>query len=210
MEEKQQIVEQMDFWEMNKALQKKKNKLRKRLNEKGVLKKEGKNDYDHYAYFSEAQYKQLFTELFSEVGLELKFDVTNYDTFTGEGKQTNGRIVTLEITLYDCDTGFSEVTTVFGEGLDKGDKAGYKAYTGAIKYYLANTFLVATGDDPENDSPETKAEPTATPAQVKYLASVYTGEDLEKLLKVNNIKRIEELSRTKASDLIDKLKKAGK
>lgn len=207
----EQAEEIKDFWAMNIALQKKKNALRKLLNKKGVLKKGGKNEYDKYSYFSEAQYKQLFTELFSEVGLELKFNVDNYERFDGEGKQSQGRLVTLEIVLYDIDTGFSEVTTVIGEGLDKGDKAGYKAYTGAIKYYLANTFLVATGDDPEKDSPEAKETttekktPTATPKQIEVLAKVYTGDNLTKLLKANKIDKLEDISRTTASNLISKL-----
>ncbi len=45
----------------------------------------------------------------------------------------------------------------WGEGRDTGDKAGYKAFTGMLKYFLLQAFLLATGDDPEADSPE--AEP---------------------------------------------------
>jgi hypothetical protein len=44
---------------------------------------------------------------------------------------------------------------VLGEGQDRGDKAFYKADTGARKYALANLFNLATDDDPETDSPET-------------------------------------------------------
>lgn len=142
-----------EIYKLNASLQQKKNKLRKMLKEKGVLKKGAKNDYDGYKYFSEAQYKQLFTELFSECGLELSFTELEYNTFTAEGKQSNGRLPKLQFTLTDIETGFGEETVITGEGIDKGDKAGYKAYTGALKYYLANTFMVATGDDPEKDSP---------------------------------------------------------
>ena len=39
-----------------------------------------------------------------------------------------------------------------GTGADSGDKAPYKATTGAIKYALLTAFLIPTGDDPENDS----------------------------------------------------------
>ena len=120
------------------------------LAEKGVLQKDSINTYDNYKYFSEAQYKKLFTELFSKVRLELKFTELAYDTFEGSAKQSNGRMPRLEFTLFDCETGFYEKTCITGEGIDKGDKAGYKAYTGALKYYLANTFMVATGDDPQN------------------------------------------------------------
>ena len=53
------------WMELNAKLQQKKNKLRKELAEQGILKRSGENNFDHYSYFSEAQYKALFTKLFS-------------------------------------------------------------------------------------------------------------------------------------------------
>lgn len=214
-------LESEKWLELNAKLQQKKNALRKKLKEKGVLQNGGKNDFDHYKYFSEAQYKELFTELFSECDLELKFNEIEYKTFEGTQKQSNGRMPKLEFLLYDIETGFYETTTITGEAIDKGDKAGYKAYTGALKYYLANTFMVATGDDPDNESQsentDDKADVTfesivngkkATPQQVKVLADTYTGENLKKLLEMNNIDKLEDMSMAKASELIKKLKEA--
>lgn len=149
-------LEPEKWLELNAKLQQKKNAVRKSLKERGVLKREGVNTFDKYKYFSEAQYKTLFTELLSEHGLEIKFDEIAYDTFEGTAKQSNGRMPKLVFTLIDIDTGFYEDTTITGEGMDKGDKAGYKAYTGALKYFFADTFLVATGDDPETESPDEK------------------------------------------------------
>ena len=145
---------------LNAKLQAKKNALRKALADKGILQKGGKNQYDRYTYFSEAQYKELFTKLFSEHGLELTVSEVGYEQFDGTDKQPFGRIVKLQFALTDCETGFSEESVACGEGLDKGDKAGYKASTGALKYYLANTFMVATGDDPETESPDGKKKKT--------------------------------------------------
>ena len=88
--------------------------------------------------------------------------------------------------------------------LDKGDKAGYKANTGAIKYYLANTFMVATGDDPETETPEGEKTPPKgkktsqpqTPTSgtcdyrkvlVDYCCSM--GLDLNKISSEFNLKR---------------------
>ena len=204
-------LEPKTWLELNAKLQAKKNALRKDLKSKGILKKGGQNDYDHYSYFSEAQYKELFTELFSKNNLELKFSELEYNTFEGSGKNCNGRMTRLEFTLIDVETGFFETTVITGEGMDKGDKAGYKAYTGAVKYYLADTFLVATGDDAEKESPEenmnTKAERKASTKQIELLQKYYTGENLEKLLQVNSISKIEDLPMQKASDIISKLKK---
>lgn len=201
---------QPDKWlELNSKLQQKKNILRNTLKDKGILKRGGTNEFDRYKYFSEAQYKELFTELLSLSHLELKFNEIEYLTFEGSEKQSNGRMPKLEFTLFDCDTGFYETTLITGEGIDKGDKAGYKAYTGALKYYLANTFMVATGDDPEQESPEetmnTVKERKATQRQVATLAKAYTGENLTKLLQANGIEKLEDISMKKASDLIGKL-----
>lgn len=203
-------IEDYKFWlGLNAKLQQKKNKLRKALKEKGVMKKEGVNTYDKYTYFSEAQYKMLFTELFSDAGLELKFDEIEYGTFEGSEKQANGRMPKVQFDLFDIDTGFYESTVITGEGIDKGDKAGYKAYTGALKYYLADTFLVATGDDAEKDSPDqkmnTKTERKATAKQVELLKKYYTGDNLVRLLEVNKISKIEDIGISKASELISKL-----
>lgn len=193
--------------DLNAKLQQKKNALRKMLKEKGVLKREGNNDFSHYKYFSEAQYKSLFTELFSECGLELKFTELEYGLFSAE--KGNGRMPKLQFTLMDIETGYGEETVITGEGLDSGDKAGYKAYTGALKYYLANTFMVATGDDPEKDTPTAKTgEKKATPNQVHFLRARYQGENREKLLKANNLEKLEDISAAKASEIIEKWKKA--
>ena len=185
------MLENLDAKEwltLNAKLQQKKNALRKALKEKGVLQKGGTNNFDRYKYFSEAQYKELFTELFSENGLELKFDELEYNTFTGSEKQQNGRMPRLEFRLFDIETGFFEETTITGEGMDKGDKAGYKAYTGALKYYLANTFMVATGDDPEKDSPDAKMNDKkpvefAKPEQIARVKILYTDDEITTMLK---------------------------
>lgn len=198
------------YLEFNSKLQQKKNSLRKALKEKGVLAKGATNTFDKYSYFSEAQYKELFTELFSVYGLELKFTELDYTTFEGSEKQSNGRMPKLKITLFDIDTGFGEDTVITGEGIDKGDKAGYKAYTGALKYYLANTFMVATGDDPEKESPSNRmntvtSERKASDRQIAMLKQRYTGENLTKLLAANNVSRIEDLPMKTASAIISKL-----
>ena len=188
---------------LNAKLQAKKNMIRKALKDKGILKKEGNNTYDKYKYFSEAQYKQLFTELFSEAKLELSFTEISYDTFEGSEKQSNGRMPKLKFILTDVDTGYWEETVITGEGIDKGDKAGYKAYTGAVKYYLANTFLVATGDDPEKDSPNekmnTKNEKKATTKQISIVKDIAKtmGKELDE-------KWLSDLTMERASEFIAK------
>lgn len=215
------MLEKLDVKEwlqLNAQLQQKKNALRKALKGMGILKKGATNKFDNYDYFSEAQYKDLFTGLFSDNGLELKFDEVEYLTFEGTEKQANGRMPRLEFTLFDIDTGFYETTVITGEGIDKGDKAGYKAYTGALKYYLADTFMVATGDDPERESPDNRMNNVnsingngrkASAKQLEVIAKAYTGDNLTKLLAANQIDKLEDLPMSKASDLISRLKGRG-
>ena len=208
-------LEVKEWLTLNSVLQLKKNALRKALKERGVLQKGATNTFDHYKYFSEAQYKELFTALFSEFGLEIKFDEIDYSTFEGTEKQANGRMPRLVFTLFDCETGFYEQTTITGEGIDKGDKAGYKAYTGALKYYLANTFMVATGDDPETETPDyrmnkkNKDDRKANKNQIDTIAGIYTGDNLTKLLAVYGVDSLEKLTTDQASDIMRKLNERG-
>lgn len=152
------MTEIKDIYEAKAKLQQKKNALRKALYKKGVVAKDKTNEFDRYKYFSEAGYKKLFTELFSNAGLELTSTIAEVERFNVESKDKtlNGRLVRVVFGLYDIETGYGEESVFYGEGYDKGDKGLYKAYTGALKYYLANTFMVATGDDPEVESPEGK------------------------------------------------------
>ena len=46
---------------------------------------------------------------------------------------------------------------------------------------------------------------TASPKQIEILLKAYTGDNLTKLLQVNNITKIEDLPQAKASELITKL-----
>lgn len=199
------LIEKLDIKEwlkLNAQLQQKKMNLRADLFNKGILPREGNNTYDKYKYFTEAQYKLLFTELFPRHGLEITMNELSYDFFESKSQaMPNGRKVTFEVVLTDCESGFYETVVVSGEGLDKGDKGGYKAYTGALKYYLANNFMVATGADAESESPQAETVVKATAKQVQLLAKYYKDENLTKLLASNNISKLEDISKEKATEL---------
>lgn len=162
------------FYEYNSALQRKKARVRKAIAEMGTLKREGKNTFDNYTYFSEMQYKLLFNPIFAREGLELKVSEKDHELYDGPGKQPEGRVVTLQIDLIDVDTGYFESSIISGDGIDKGDKGIYKAMTGAIKYYLSTTFLVPTGDDAEKPSKnetvsEVKEEPKVSEDPIDHI-----------------------------------------
>ena len=217
--EKEQKNEQSEkeFLDLRSKLQKKKNKIRSALKEKGILTKGAHNDYDNYEYFSEAQYKELFTELFSKNGIELLVDEISYGSFKGTDKQPFGRVVTLSCSLIDIDTGFSETSNHTGEGVDRSDKAGYKATTGALKKFLSSTFLVATQDDPEREEKETRKnnqnrkpfkKGTITPNQVSIIKDTYKNDvaEFKKIIKQYNKNKLEELSVEEADKIINNMK----
>lgn len=102
-------------------------------------------------------------------------------------------------------------TTVYGDGLDTGDKATGKAMTYADKYALMKAYKLSTGDDPDKDpSPENifekKAEPKATDKQYDLIEDLYNDEEIESICKRCNIESIRDLTVSQASALISKRK----
>lgn len=183
--------------EMNAKLQKKKSDARKELADMGVIEKDKKNQHYGYSYLSESGYKRIFTNLFSKHGLEMKSDEIEYHPILGMNKSSIGRMVRIRFTLFDVETGFYESTEVTGEGLDQGDKAGYKAFTGSLKYYLATTFMVATGDDAERDEPISKE-------QISFIVREIDArkESVKNILYICGVKKIEEMTYIQANALI--------
>lgn len=107
--------------------------------------KTGYNSFHKYHYATESDLVESGRKLLVEQGLVLFNDVREYE-ITGDLAT-----VKIDFTLCDIETGESVTTCIVGQGVDKGDKAFYKAYAGATKYYLMKTFLIPTGDDPESD-----------------------------------------------------------
>lgn len=76
------------------------------------------------------------------------------------------------------------------------------------KRYSLGAFLgMATEEDTDgNDDEATNStERKASPRQIEVLSKAYTGENLEKLLKMNKVEKLEDMTMTKASELIEKI-----
>jgi hypothetical protein len=78
-----------------------------------------------------------------------RLDTQHFDTNKG-GKQMRCDVV-VDYLLTHAPSGESVVIQAIGTGVDSGDKAPYKAMTGALKYALRQGFLIETGNDPEAD-----------------------------------------------------------
>ena len=95
---------------------------------------------------------------------------------------------------------------VAGEGADPGDKSVCKAQTSALKYALLQSFLIATGDDPEADSGKSgdrgkqssrngrRGHITAAQAQEIRRLIDETGTELEKVLEHFHVRSIAEMN----------------
>ena len=144
---------------------------------------------------------------------------TNVLTTTSEyeGKVTEKNQLFMRIeTVYrfvniDKPEEFIDITT-YGDGVDSQDKACGKAMTYADKYALLKAYKIETGDDPDQHKSEDlksvgsqPAGKKASPKQVEILSKNYTGDNLKKLLEANGIDKIEDITMTKASELISKI-----
>lgn len=71
----------------------------------------------------------------------------------------SGHLIVLRVTArLSHVSGEWEQTTATGEGVDRGDKAAYKALTGGLKYWLRANLLLPIGDDPEEESDDPAAD----------------------------------------------------
>jgi ERF superfamily len=109
--------------------------------------------------------------------------------------------VIMAYTFCDVDSGEEVVATAAGQGLDAGDKAPYKAMTGALKYALLQTFLLATGDDPEDERVDARFnKPSSgraiTAEQVRELEKLIhdTGTDLQRVLAYYKVTSLSEMT----------------
>lgn len=130
-----------------------------------MVAKGGENKFDKYKYATLADYLEAIQKPLDDNGLIVvsHIDEINWlqDRETkGGGFEKVCRIM-LRTTVIHAESGESLSVTVLGEGQDRGDKAFYKADTGARKYALANLFNLATDDDPETDSPGTNGSTSA-------------------------------------------------
>lgn len=112
--------------------------------------KNGRNEFHKYNYIMESDLLDRLRGKLAEQGVALLPSIREHvseQTKDARGKVQNLATVTLDITFIDGESGDEFTTTWVGQGVDAGDKAYYKAYTGAFKYALLKTFLVTAEED---------------------------------------------------------------
>jgi hypothetical protein len=133
-----------------------------------------------YSYMSEANLLEAARPAMVKHGLAL---MPSCEEIKVEGKMV---FVRMSYTLTHVSGAvWPEKLSMWGSGMDSGDKAIYKAITGANKYMLFKLLNIPTGDDPESGKqPEEMIEkkPEEKPEE-KTENKPYVMPDKEKVLK---------------------------
>ncbi len=141
----------------------------------------GKNTYQRYTYATALDILEPVKRTCNELGLFIYLDVTSSEIEPGKAR------CTVKLTAVDCETGESLSINSYGYSEDwsykenraTGDKAIYKAITGATKYAVREMFLLGSTDDPEKEEmkqPSRSTPRTITQAQVTRLYTLATKE----------------------------------
>ena len=115
------------------------------MRESGYVQKTAVNDFHKYSYATAEAVQTKFREALAKRGVV----VSRFEIEVVLNDPGRCRILGQ---LYLTD-GHDEIGpfTGLGEGSDRGDKAGMKAWTAANKYAIAAAILLSWGQDPEAD-----------------------------------------------------------
>ena len=191
------------------------------------LKKTGKNKYAGFDYFELSDFLPKLNELMLEEKVNDVFaiedNVAKLTLKKGEESQEYKiPFVMFETPLvYKKDKDGNFIKDKNNEYVQIASMQDIQ-YLGALntyykRYLYLNAFGITDGeiiDSMDNDdlakSNKPKQETKATPKQVAMLLQHYQGENLTKLLEVNKISKIEDISLKKASEIIKKIMEKGK
>lgn len=129
-------------------------KLAKVMAEVSRVPKRGRNEFHKYDYATEADLVDAVRERLAEANVFVFSSVdelVRQEITTGKGATTAITTAKMTFTFADGDSGETHSVTFYGTGEDASDKGAYKAFTGATKYFVMKSFLIPTGDDPEEE-----------------------------------------------------------
>jgi len=122
------------------------------MHEVGYVQKDSMNDFHHYKYASaEAVLKKVNVALSSRgIAASTRAELVSQEIIkTDKGAKV---LAVVKLSMDFTDGQESITAEGLGSGMDSADKAVMKANTAALKYLVANAFLISWGDDPEADN----------------------------------------------------------
>ena len=171
--------------------------VRRRL---GYVQKRGHNERHNYNYVTAADLAGAVGDILAELGVVVIPQLQSISTEPPRSSSERIARIIMNYRFVDARSGEELTVRVAGEGADAGDKAPYKAMTGALKYALLQSFLLATGDDPEDERADSRAalgsERVITPEQVRELQGLIeeTGTELERVLAYYRVSALGEMT----------------
>lgn len=185
-------------------------KLTEVMKQVQYIEKRGYNKFHKYNYATESDVSEKVREVLAEQNVIMLPDVVEHETREHVNQRGNKEYIAtvkVKFTFIDGETGEELSIHSVGEGQDAGDKAVYKAITGATKYALMKAFMIPTGDDPESDSGvdernQSNQQPNAnaiTPQQVGILKTKalqmaklhsITADQVYQKMKITDIEKL--------------------
>ena len=157
-------------------------KLVAAMGEIDAVTKEGKNELQKYKYVRAADVANEVRKVLVKHKIAFTYSTGNHERWTVDriDRQTGNVIgqmnysnLEVHFTFTDAESGEQITLNGIGCGQDTGEKAVYKAMTGALKYALRMNFIIPDESDPENEKEEVLAE---VERQKKNPAKDFTGQ----------------------------------
>lgn len=129
--------------------------------------KNGWNDFHKYKFARESDIVESIRTELATRNILITPSVIGHQRSEGvnsKGTKSYFTVVTVEWSIRDGDSDQCITLSIPGTAEDTGDKGFYKAFTGSEKYLLTKTFLIPTGDDPENEDSKGQGPPAAQSA----------------------------------------------
>jgi ERF superfamily len=137
------------------------------MGEIDAVTKSGKNQAQGYNYVKAADVANEVRKVLVKHRIAFTYSVNSVERWsTDRFDRQSGTVIgqmnyvqlLIVVALIDADSGEKVEVTAIGWGSDTGDKAPYKALTGALKYALRMSFVIPDESDPENEKAEVEAE----------------------------------------------------
>lgn len=141
-------------------------KLVAAMGEIDAVTKEGQNQAQGYKYVRAADVANEVRKVLVKHRIAFTYSVDGVERWQNDRFNKDGTVIgvmnyvqlMVGCSFIDADSGEKVTLQGIGWGSDTGDKAPYKAMTGAIKYALRMSFIIPDESDPENEKAEVVAE----------------------------------------------------
>lgn len=190
-------------------------KMAAAMKEIDAVTKKGRNENQKYNYVRAADVANEVRTALVNNGIAFTYDVSdcrNWEKASNSGSMLNYCHIKVDCLFIDSESGESVTAGAVGWGMDSGDKAPYKAMTGALKYIMRMTFLIPDESDPENEKEESPkmqiVKPQPPPPKNLKAALVESNQFITEEQRLYFIEAATRRGKTK-QDIVTALKAAG-